>query len=228
MRAMRVRRVQLGGAGSPMPGTFAVPDGYPPGPAVVVIHEWWGLNGQIEMVAQRFAAQGFAAVVPDLYRGDVHTEPDEAEKRMMQLDDAQALEDLRITVSFLKNQGATGIGVMGFCMGGWLAWELAYTDDRVAATVPCYRLAEAKGRELHGAVQMHVGTEDEYGDATLNATERMLTARGDGSALYRYEGADHAFMNDQRPEVYRRDDTDLAWRRAVGFFTEKLGAPVPV
>jgi carboxymethylenebutenolidase len=86
MRLMRVSRVQLDGAGSP-PGMLAVPDGYPPGPAVVVIHEWWGLNGQIETVAHRFAAQGFAAVVPDLYRGEIHTEPDEAKKRMMQLDD---------------------------------------------------------------------------------------------------------------------------------------------
>jgi len=228
MRAMRVRRVQLGGAGSPMPGTFAVPDGYPPGPAIVVIHEWWGLNGQIEMVAQRFAALGFAAVVPDLYRGEVHTEPDEAEKRMMRLDDSRALEDLKITVSFLRNQGATGIGVMGFCMGGWLAWELAYTDDRVDATVACYGLAEAKGRELHGAVQMHVGTEDDFDAADLDAAEKALAARGDGSGLYRYAGADHAFMNDQRPEVYRKDDAELAWQRAVEFLTEKLGAPIPV
>jgi carboxymethylenebutenolidase len=211
-----------------MPGTFAVPDGYPPGPAIVVIQEWWGLNGQIEKVTQRFAALGFAAVAPDLYRGVVTTEPDEARKLRMALDDDRALGDLKITVSFLKNQGATGIGVMGFCMGGRLAWELAYSDDRLSAAVPCYGFVESKGRELRCPVQMHVGTEDEFEPATLETIGETLRARGDGSELFVYHDAPHAFMNDQRPERYRPADSDLAFDRAVGFFTEKLGSPVPV
>jgi carboxymethylenebutenolidase len=228
MRVMRVRRVQLGGAGAPMTGTLAVPDGYPPGPAIVVVQEWWGLNGQIEMVTQRFAGLGFAAVAPDLFRGKLTTEPDEAEKLMMELDGERAVEDLKTTVSFLKNQGATGIGVMGFCMGGWLTWELAYSDDRLSAAVPCYGFAEAEGRELRCPVQMHVGTEDDFEPVQLETIAASLRARGDGSELFLYEGADHAFMNDQRPEVHRPEDTDLAFERAVAFFTEKLGAPVPV
>lgn len=225
---MRVRRVQLGGAGAPMPGTFAVPDGYPPGPAIVVVQEWWGLNGQIEMVTQRFAALGFAAVAPDLYRGELATEPDEARKLKMALDTERAVEDLRTTVSFLKNQGATGIGVMGFCMGGRLTWELAYRDDRLSAAVACYGYAEAEGRELRCPVQMHAGTEDRFEPATLDAIAGTLRARGDGSELFLYEGAHHAFMNDQRPEVYRPQDADRAFERAAAFFVEKLGAPVPV
>ena len=224
---MRVRRVQLGGAGAPMPGTFAVPDGYPPGPAVVVVQEFWGLTGQIEMVMQRFAGLGFAAVAPDLYRGKVATEPDEAKKLRMELDEERAVEDLRTTVSFLKNQGASGIGVMGFCMGGWLTWELAYSDDRLKAAVPCYGFAEAEGRELRCPVQMHIGTEDHFEPAALQRIGESLRTRGDGSDLFVYEGAHHAFMNDQRPEVYRPADSDLAFERAVAFFTEKLGEPVP-
>jgi len=211
-----------------MPGTFAVPDGYPPGPAVVVVQEWWGLTGQIEMVTQRFAALGFAAVAPDLYRGKVATEPDEAKKLRMELDGERAVEDLKTTVSFLKNQGATGIGVMGFCMGGWLTWELAYSDARLKAAVPCYGFAEADGRELRCPVQMHVGTEDHFEPAALETIGESLRARGDGSELFVYEGAHHAFMNDQRPEAYSPADTDLAFQRAIAFFTEKLGAPVPV
>jgi carboxymethylenebutenolidase len=211
-----------------MPGTFAVPDGYPPGPAVVVVQEWWGLTGQIEMVTQRFAALGFAAVAPDLYRGKVATEPDEAKKLRMKLDGERAVEDLKTTVSFLKNQGATGIGVMGFCMGGWLTWELAYSDDRLKAAVACYGFAEAEGRELRCPLQMHVGTEDHFEPAALEAIGESLLGRGDGSELFVYEGAHHAFMNDQRPEVYRPEDSDLAFERAFAFFTQKLGAPVPV
>jgi carboxymethylenebutenolidase len=210
-----------------MPGTFAVPDGYPPGPAIVVVQEWWGLNSQIEMVTQRFSALGFAAVAPDLYRGKVATEPDEAKKLRMELDGERAIEDLKTTVSFLKNQGATGIGVMGFCMGGWLTWELAFGDDRLSAAVPCYGFAEAEGRELGCPVQMHVGTEDHFEPAALETIGSSLRARGDGSELFVYEGAHHAFMNDQR-EAYRAEDSDLAFERAVAFFTEKLGAPVPV
>jgi carboxymethylenebutenolidase len=211
-----------------MPGTFAVPDGYPPGPAVVIVQEWWGLTGQIEMVTQRFAALGFAAVAPDLYRGKVATEPDEAKKLRMELDGERAVEDLRATVSFLKNQGATGIGVMGFCMGGWLTWELAYSDDRLKAAVACYGFAAPEGRELRCPVQMHVGTEDHFEPAALETIGDSLRARGDDSELFVYEGAHHAFMNDQRPEVYRPEDSDLAFERAVTFFTDKLGAPVPV
>jgi carboxymethylenebutenolidase len=225
---MRVRRVQLGGAGAPRPGTFAVPDGYPPGPAIIVVQEWWGLNGQIEKVTQRFAAMGFAAVAPDLYRGEVTTEPDEARKLRMALDEEHAVRDLEITVSFLKNQGATGIGVMGFCLGGRLAWELAYADDRLDAAVPCYGLAEAKGRTPRCPVQMHVGTDDHFEPATLEEVGASLRARGDGSELFVYEGAPHAFMNDQRPDHYRAADSDLAFDRAAAFFAERLGAPVPV
>ena len=211
-----------------MPGTLAVPDGYPPGPAVVVIHEWWGLNGQIEKVTQRFAALGFAAVAPDLYRGALTTEPDEARKLKMELDIERAVEDLRTTVSFLRNQAATGIGVMGFCMGGRLAWELAYRDARLSAAVPCYGYAEPHGREPQCPVQMHVGAEDDFEPADLDQIGEALRARGDGSGLFVYEGAPHAFMNDQRPERYRPEDSDLAFGRAVAFFTERLGVPVPV
>jgi carboxymethylenebutenolidase len=211
-----------------MPGTFAVPDGYPPGPAIVVVQEWWGLNGQIEKVTQRFAALGIAAVAPDLYRGSVATEPDEARKLKMALDTDRAVEDLRITVSFLKNHGASGIGVMGFCMGGGLTWELAYRDERLGAAVACYGFSESKGRELTCPVQMHVGTEDHFDRAALDSIDGRLRERGDGSELYVYDGAPHAFMNDQRPEVYRPAESDLAFERAVAFFSQHLGAPVPV
>jgi carboxymethylenebutenolidase len=225
---MRVRRVQIGGSGAPMPATFAVPDGYPPGPAIVVIHEYWGLNGQIETVTQRFAALGFATVAPDLYRGTVTTEPDEARKLRMALEHERAVEDLAITVSFLRNQGATGVGVMGFCMGGWLTWELCYRDSRVGAAVACYGHAEANGRELQTPLQMHVGTEDHFEPATLDSIGETLRGRGDGSDLFVYPGAPHAFMNDQRPEVYRPQESNLVFDRAVTFFSERLGAPVPV
>ena len=94
-----------------MPGTFAVPDGYPPGPAVVVVQEWWGLNGQIEMVTQRFAALGFAAVAPDLYRGKVATEPDSV-LALFEDSAAWSLPIVRATIAerLMRRFAASGTG----------------------------------------------------------------------------------------------------------------------
>lgn len=211
-----------------MTGTFAVPDGYPPGPAIVVIPQWWGIDGRIERVAQRLAALGFAAVAPDLSRGRAAAEPEEAREVMNELDRGRALEDLTITVSFLKNQGATGFGVMGLCTEGSLAWELAAGDDRLEAAVSCSAHMEPDGVDPRCPVQMHVGAQDSVEPATLETIGRRLRARADGSELFVYEGVPHAFMNDVRSERYRTGDPDPAFDRAVAFFTEKLGTPIPV
>ncbi len=225
---MRVRRIEIGGKTDPMPATLGVPDGYPPGPAVVVIQEWWGLNANIESFVERFASIGFAALAPDLYRGVKTAEPDEAQKMMMALDKVRAVADIKAAVTFLLNQGASKVGVVGFCMGGFLAWETACEDDRVAAAVPFYGITEAEGRTLPCALQAHFGTEDHYDLAMLEARAAELAARGDGSELFMYEGADHAVMNDTRPQVFDPKAAALAWDRAVAFLTDKLGAPVAV
>src|SRR5918999_3309937 len=94
------------------------------GPGVVVIQEWWGLVPHIEDVCDRFAAEGFVALAPDLYHGETTREPDEAGKLMMALNIDQAAKDLRGAVQYLLSQGgATSgkVGVIGFCMGGQLA-----------------------------------------------------------------------------------------------------------
>ena len=224
---MRLRRIEIGGMGGPMPATLGVPDAYPPGPAVVVVQEWWGLNGHIESFIDRFAAIGFAALAPDLYRGEVATEPDEAEKTMMRMDNDRAIGDIKGAVSFLLNQGASAVGVLGFCMGGWLTWETAFEDDRLAAAVAFYGMAEPKDRQLRCPIQGHFGTGDYFDRAVLEATAAQLTSRDDGSELFLYEGAPHAFMNDTG-DSYRPDAADLAWKRTIAFLTDKLGAPLPV
>jgi carboxymethylenebutenolidase len=227
MPAVRVRRIEIGGQGGPMPATLGVPDAYPPGPAVVVVQEWWGLNGHIESFVDRFAAIGFAALAPDLYRGEVATEPDNAKKARMKMDDVRAVGDLKGAVSFLVNQGASAVGIIGFCMGGWLTWETALEDDRLSAAVAFYGMADDKGRELRCPLQAHFGTEDHVEPAQIEAAAAALASRDDGSELFLYEGAPHAFMNDTR-ESYRPEAASLAWERTIAFFTDKLGAPLPV
>jgi carboxymethylenebutenolidase len=127
-------------------------------PAIVVIQEWWGLNEQILGVARRLAAEGFVAVVPDLYRGAGSDQPDEARKLVMTMHQGEPLEDLRAVVGWLVDRGVPAVGVTGFCMGGGLTWELALTDERVRAAVVFYGGVEFDGRELRIPVQAHYGT----------------------------------------------------------------------
>jgi carboxymethylenebutenolidase len=222
---MRVRGVSIGGAGSPLPALLGLPDGFPPGAAIVVVQEFWGLNGNIESFVHRLGSVGYVAIAPDLFRGKMTEEPNEAKKLAMEMDRPAALEDLRHCVSHVRNLGATAIGVMGFCMGGSLAWQLASTDDRLGAAIPFYGSYE--DRDPLCPVQAHFGTEDRFEPAALDELERKLDALGNGSELHRYEGAGHAFMNDTR-DAYRPEAAQVAWDRALAFIEGHLGAPVPV
>ena len=202
---------------------LASPQGWTVGPAVIVIQEWWGLNPNIESICRRFADEGFAALAPDLYRGALTTEPDEAKKLMMQLDGPRAVEDLSAALSILVDRGAKKVGAMGFCMGGYLTHEFALTDGRLGAVVACYGLTEPKGRDLLAPMQVHIGTDDHFDPADMRALAAKLASRDDGSELFTYEGAPHAFMNDTRPEVYRPEAAALAWERATAFLHATLG-----
>jgi carboxymethylenebutenolidase len=110
------------------------------GPGVVVLQEWWGLNDQIKEVCDRFASEGFVALAPDIYRGEVTAEPDEAGKLMMALNIEQAAKDMAGAIDFLRAHPAVtseGVGVVGFCMGGGLAlWLATLRPDDVLAVVP--------------------------------------------------------------------------------------------
>ena len=110
------------------------------GPGVIVIQEWWGLVPHIEDVADRFAAEGYVALAPDLYHGQSTTEPDEAQKYMMELRMDEAVRDMTGAVGFLRNHEAVDpskIGCVGFCMGGGLTLYLASTGQ-IAAAAPFY------------------------------------------------------------------------------------------
>src|ERR671913_308165 len=111
------------------------------GPGVVVLQEWWGLVPHIEDVCERFAAEGFVALAPDLYHGEKTRSPDEAGKLMMALDIARAEKDMRGAVEFLlKHDDVKGesVGTVGFCMGGVLSLYAASKNARVGACVVFY------------------------------------------------------------------------------------------
>lgn len=225
--------IEIGGDGAPLRAYVAGPaEGS--GPGVVVIQEWWGLVPHIEEVCDRLAAEGFVAMAPDLYHGESTTEPDEAGKLMMALKLDEALGDMSRAVDALAERAdGDRVGVVGFCMGGGLALLLAVRrPDRVGACVPFYAGIPWEGvepawSELGAAVQLHVGTEDGWASELADRLAPELEELGKECEHHRYVGAEHAFFNDTRPEVYDEAAAGLAFGRTVGFFRTHLAPPDP-
>ena len=201
------------------------------GPGVVVIQEWWGLVPHIKDVCDRFAAEGFVALAPDLYRGESTTEPDEAGKKMMALNMQQAGKDMLGAARYLAERATDGnVGVVGFCMGGGLALVLGATaGDEVKAVVPFYGVipwAEAQPdyTNMTAAVQGHYAENDAFANPeSVKALEEQLRGAGVEVEMFIYPGTDHAFFNDDRPEVYEPGAASQAWGRTVDFFRRTLG-----
>lgn len=110
-------------------------------PALLVIHEWWGLNEHIHSIAERFANEGYVVLAPDLFGGVVTKDPEEAGRLMQGLEPEKGLSILNGAVEFLKaTEGvdANRIGVTGFCMGGTFALLLACKNEYIKASAPFY------------------------------------------------------------------------------------------
>ena len=201
------------------------------GPGVIVVQEWWGLVPHIRDVADRFAAEGYVALAPDLFHGRTTREPDEAAKLLMALDVDQAAKDLRGAIEYLLGEGgATGskVAVIGFCMGGALAvYAGTIAPDKVGAIADFYG-GHPKVQPDLAKLQAPVLGIFAGKDGFLNAEfvrnfERQLTSLGKQHEIHVYPEADHAFFNDHRPEVYRPDDAADAWRRTLAFFKRHVG-----
>jgi len=216
-----------GGTGQ---GYLAVPESGS-GPGVVVIQEWWGLVDHIKEVCDRFAAEGFVALAPDLYRGESTTEPDEAGKLMMTLNIEHAAKDMSGAVDEVARRASgSGVAVIGFCMGGGLALMVAANrGDVVKAVAPFYGLIPWEGAQpdytqMTAAVQGHYAEKDDYfNPEAVAGLEKQLDAAGVTHELFIYPGADHAFFNDTRPEVYDADAASTAWTRTLDFFRSAIG-----
>ena len=214
--------------GEELTGYLARPAGDGPAPAVVVIQEWWGLNDHIKDLADRFAAEGFVALAPDLYKGQVATEPDEARKLVMELDMMEAVAEIDQAMAFLLDQeyvSGDKAGVVGFCMGGGLALQAAVNSDRVGASVPFYGtlLEPDQAALVKAPVQAHYGTADRFDLAALEAMGQIIEDEaGQPSEVYIYEEAPHAFMNDTS-ESYRPEAAAEAWERTLTWFRTHLG-----
>jgi carboxymethylenebutenolidase len=217
--------------GSTGTGYLAVPASGS-GPGVVVIQEWWGLVPHIKDLCDRFAAEGFVALAPDLYRGESTTEPDEAGKKMMALQLDRAAKDLSGAVDAVRERSGGGrIGVVGFCMGGGLALVLAgQRADAVAAVAPFYggipwQDTAPDYSSIKAAVMGHYAENDDWvNPEAAAAIEASLRSSGNQDVTtHVYPGTDHAFFNDTRPEVHDAEASALAWSRTLEFFRSHLG-----
>jgi carboxymethylenebutenolidase len=203
------------------------------GPGVVVIQEWWGLNDQIRGVCDRSAVDGFVALAPDLYRGVVTTEPDEAGKLMMSLNIEIAANDMVGAVDRLAAHDAVvgdRVGAVGFCMGGALAlWLATLRPERVGCVAPFYGVigwpaTKPDWSRLAGPVQGHYAENDDFaGPAAVAQFADELRALGKEVEIFTYPGTQHAFTNHHRPEVFDADATALAFDRTKTFLRANLG-----
>ncbi len=215
-----------GGTASGYLATPAGGEGIP----LVVIQEWWGLVPHIQDVCDRFAAEGFVALAPDLYRGESTTEPDEAGKLMMAMNIQQAGKDMSGAVDEVaRRAGRDAVGITGFCMGGGLALVAAtQRPDKIKACVPWYGLipwpdAQPDWDALEAAVLGHYAEKDGFfSPDAARELEADLKARGKDVEIVVHPGVDHAFFNDTRPEVHDAATSQAAWERTLAFLRQHL------
>ena len=221
-------RVSFKANGRTTSGYLARPAGS--GPGVIVIQEWWGLVRHIEDVTDRFAAEGFVALAPDLYHGEKTTSPDKAGKLMMALRIDEAATDLDGAIDHLLQRPeitGTKVGIVGFCMGGALALFAASRNAEVGACVVFYGghpNVTPDLESLHAPVLGIWGGKDGFVTPQAVADlDRQLTALGKRHEFHTYPHADHAFFNDARPEVYDTAAAADAWKKTLAFFRRELG-----
>ena len=200
------------------------------GPGLVVLQEYWGLVDHIKDVVDRFAAEGFVTLAPDLFRGESTTDPDDAGRKMMALDIDRAGQDVAAAVDHLRALDAVApkkVAVMGFCMGGQLALQAAVEHgDTVSCGVDFYGIhpnVELDFSKLRVPVLGHFATNDEFVDeSSARALVASIQAAGGTIDSHFYETG-HAFFNDARPDAYDEASAKTAMARTLDFLRAQLG-----
>ena len=200
------------------------------GAAVVLIHEWWGLNDHIRDIAGRYAGEGFLCIAPDLFRGKVASDAGEASKLMKALPLEDGIETIREAMAEAKvKYQVQKIGITGFCMGGTFALRGACEIDDIAAAAPFYGdIPEAEVlQKLKAPTLFFAGSRDNWiNTEKVNELEEQARKYDLPLEVVVYD-ADHAFFNNTRPEVYDAEAAADAWRRVLDLFKKHLAVAVP-
>ena len=210
-------------------GVLYTPAGKGPFPALVVIHEWWGLNDWVKDQASKLADQGYVTLAIDLYRGKVAKTPDEAHEIMRGVPEDRAKRDLHAAVEFLKSQSSVKkdrIGSIGWCMGGGYSLDVALQEPDLAATVINYghlatdpealKKINAPILGLFGAQDRGITPDD------VHKFEASMKQLGKKIAVHIYDDAGHGFENENNKDGYRADDTVDARKRTADFLAASL------
>ena len=205
------------------------PAGKGPFPAIIVVHEWWGLNDWVKDQASKLSDQGYVTLAIDLYRGKVATTPDMAHEIMRGVPEDRAKRDLNAAFDFLQSQPSVGkdrIGSIGWCMGGGYSLDVDLQQPTLAATVINYghlatdadalKKINAPILGLFGA-QDHGITPDD-----VHKFEAAMKQLGKKIDIKIYDDAGHGFENPNNKDGYRPADAADAWQRTVAFLAENL------
>ena len=219
---------------------LGMPRGSGPFPAVVVSQAAGGVDEFIQTIVERLAAEGYAAVAPDLY----HRTTEEIERatgktRRQLLDDTEIVSDIKATVSFLQNHAFVDrqrIGVTGFCMGGRVVWLAAASNTDFKAAVPFYGgfIMDSWGKATQSPFELSDNINCpmlfHFGEVDLNPSlddmarfDEELTRLGKPHEFHVYSGAGHRFL-DHTFTAYQQEASELSWARTLDFFAANLKA----
>jgi carboxymethylenebutenolidase len=193
--------------------------------AIILIHEWWGLDDHVRDIAGRYAREGFVCVAPDLYRGNVTRDPQEASAFMHALALADGLATIRRAVEETeRTYGLKRFGITGYCMGGTFALRAACEMETLGAAAPFY--GDIPEEEVLARLSVPTlfiaGSRDQWiTPAKVNGLREAAQKYSLPVETVSYD-ADHAFFNDTRPEVYNPAAAADAWRRVLAHFREYL------
>jgi carboxymethylenebutenolidase len=210
-------------------GILYTPTGKSPHPALIVIHEWWGLNDWVKEEASKLSDQGYVALAIDLYRGKVATTPDQAHEIMRGVPEDRAKRDLHAAFEFLESQTNVKkdrIGAIGWCMGGGYSLDVALQEPTLAADVINYgHLAtdtEALKKINAPILGLFGGQDRGITPDDVHKFEQALKQIGKSIDVKIYDDAGHAFENPNNKEGYRAADAADAWQRIVDFLAKTL------
>jgi carboxymethylenebutenolidase len=188
---------------------------------VIVIQEWWGINDHIRDICARYAGEGYTAVAPDLYRGKVTTDPEEASRLMHALPTEDGMATISAAMQEVRSKyNAERVGITGYCMGGSFALRAACELHELAAAAPFYGdIPEDKIlAQLTVPTLFFAGARDNWiTPEKVNELKEAAHRHNLPVEAVTYD-ADHAFFNDTRPDVYNPEAAADAWRRVLNFF----------
>jgi carboxymethylenebutenolidase len=210
-------------------GMLYAPAGKGPFPALIVIHEWWGLNDWVKQQASKFADEGYVALAVDLYRGKVADTPDMAHELMRGVPEDRAIRDLKAAFDFLASQPNVKkdrIGSIGWCMGGGYSLDTALAEPGLAAAVIHYGHLATDSEQLkkiQAPISGVFGGQDRgITPDDVKKFQQQMEKLGKKIEIKIYPDAGHAFENPNNKQGYRAEDAADSWQRTITFLAATL------